>query len=90
MLDVMSLRNRLMVTTMEGIEVAGKSDIRNAEESWEFTPQVKWEPGQYVLLVHSRLEDPSGNNLNGLFDHPVGSLKREDEDQLQRIVFEIK
>ena len=90
MLDVISLRDRLMLTTMEGLEVTGKVSIGYAEKCWEFAPHVRWEPGRYILLVHSRLEDPAGNNLNGLFDHPVGSLKQTSEDQIQRIVFEIR
>ena len=42
---------------------------------------------EYMELLHyrGRLEDPAGNNLNGLFDHRIGSLKENKEGRIYKI-----
>lgn len=89
MLDLLSLKNRLAVVNAKEEVVEGEVVVGESEQSWAFIPQKKWEKGTYLLMVHTRLEDPSGNNSNGLFDHPVGSLRYENEDQLLKIPFEL-
>ncbi|MEL6866730.1 MAG: hypothetical protein AAFP19_20070 [Bacteroidota bacterium] len=89
MLDQLSLLQRLQLTDQNKQPIPGKVEIKKQETLWQFTPSSEWQAGDYVLYVHARLEDPCGNNLNGLFDHKVGSLKNEREGMIERIPLSI-
>ena len=52
-------------------------------------PNKNWKKDTYLLQVNSRLEDPSGNNLNGLFDHEIDSLKNEEEGRILELNIEL-
>ncbi len=82
MLDQQSLKYRLKVVTSSGKAISGTVRLGEQEKSWTFTPAQKWGRGDYQLLVNGRLEDPAGNNLNGLFDHKVGSRKYVREGEI--------
>lgn len=86
-LDYLSLLQRLIVTTLDNKPVAGKVEIGVLETTWQFTPAEPWKAGEYKLHVHTRLEDPSGNNLSGLFDHAIGDLRYQSEGQTESISF---
>ncbi|MEM6844891.1 MAG: hypothetical protein AAF632_21940 [Bacteroidota bacterium] len=90
MLDHLSLRQRLQLTNKNNKPIEGQVEIASQETEWNFTLPEKWSAGDYILHVHGRLEDPCGNNLNGLFDHTVGSLKNEQEGQIETINLKIK
>lgn len=85
MLDRLSLIQRLKLTDKEKIPLKGRVEIAYEETEWRFYPQQNWIDGDYILFVHSRLEDPSGNNLNGLFDHAPGTLKNDYEGKIEMI-----
>lgn len=85
--DQMSLHTRIQVFTTENRLIEGKVQVENQEKTWSFTPNSYWEKGEYVIKVNSRLADPSGNNLNGLFDHAMGSLKSNREDNIITLHF---
>ncbi len=85
MLDQLSLLQRLKLTDEDNIPIAGRIEIANEESEWHFHPYQNWLPIHYILYVHSRLEDPSGNNLNGLFDHEPGTLKNDQEGKIEAI-----
>jgi len=87
--DWMSLLHRIHVINEEGKKIAGTIEISNHEQTWGFIPIRKWEKGDYFLIVNTRFADPSGNNLNGLFDHRVGSLKFESEGEIIQVPFSI-
>jgi hypothetical protein len=53
--------------------IGGQPQLRDGETTWTFMPDVAWEAGEYRLLVHGTLEDPSGNRLGGHFETPVSS-----------------
>ena len=89
-LDYNSLRERLIITDNENLPIEGIVSIKNQETEWSFQPTKSWESGDYILHVNTRLEDPSGNNLNGLFDHKTGSLKYRIEGIVKKIPFTIK
>ena len=89
MVDQMSIRHRLVVIDGKGLLLPGTYSFDNNELEWSFSPSELWDKGFYTILVNSRLADPSGNNLNGLFDHPVGSLKYNKEGELLRLDFEV-
>ena len=85
MLDWLSLQQRLMLTDASQQPVEGEVVIRDAEKEWYFKPTEPWSDQPYTLFIHGRLEDPSGNNLNGLFDHEMGSLKNTREGVIETI-----
>ncbi|MEO0528826.1 MAG: hypothetical protein AAFZ89_16455 [Bacteroidota bacterium] len=89
-LDYNSLKQRLIITDHENTPVEGFVSIKNQETQWSFQPKRLWKAGNYILHVNTRLEDPSGNNLNGLFDHKIGSLKYKKEGVIEKIPFTIK
>ncbi|MEM6516782.1 MAG: hypothetical protein AAF688_11415 [Bacteroidota bacterium] len=88
-LDYNSLRQRLIVTDIRNNPIEGVVSIQNQETQWSFQPKTYWESGDYILHINTRLEDPSGNNLNGLFDHKIGSLKYKKEGVIEKIPFTI-
>ena len=79
--DQYSLQHRLILTDTSNKPVPGQSEAGANETRWQFTPETPWLAGTYHLYINARLADPSGNNLNGLFDHKVGSLKYDDEGE---------
>ncbi len=87
MLDQLSLLQRLQLTDSNDQPIDGRVEIKNRETTWHFIPTKVWSAGDYILYVHTRLEDPAGNNLNGLFDHKIGTLKNLQEDEIERIHF---
>ncbi|MEO1653963.1 MAG: hypothetical protein AAFU64_10485, partial [Bacteroidota bacterium] len=89
MLDYNSLNSRLMITDQQNNPIPGTIRIEHEETQWKFEPIAPWKNGAYTLHVNSRLEDPAGNNLNGLFDHQIGQLKHKKEGEIESITFKI-
>ncbi len=87
--DLMSLYHRLIVLNQFGAQIEGKIEIGSKEKQWTFAPLQIWEKGSYVIQVNTRLADPSGNNLNGLFDHKIGGLNYEKEGEIIEIPFKL-
>ncbi len=88
-LDRMSLFNRIQLIDENGGSVEGNRILGAQQRSWAFYPKDNWNKGGYQLLVNSRLEDPSGNNLNGLFDHKIGTLKHKREGEVLFLEFQV-
>jgi len=84
-LDYQSINNSIQLINGERQIVSGTIEITNNETRWEFYPLKKWKKGTYSIMINSRLEDPAGNNMNGLFDHKIGSLKSPLEGKMQEI-----
>lgn len=85
MLDRLSLLQRLKLTNEYNQPISGKVILAKNETEWHFQADENWTAGDYLLYIHSRLEDPAGNNLNGLFDHKPGSLKHKHEGIIKQI-----
>lgn len=49
--------------------VNGYWEFLEHEKSLIFIPKKKWKKGKYQIIIDSRLEDVSGNNLQNLLDH---------------------
>lgn len=90
MLDYHSLQRRLVVIDLDNQPIKGRVSIKENETVWNFIPHNDWNRGSYLLHVNYRLEDPAGNNLNGLFDHKIGSLKYKKEGVVIPLPFKIK
>jgi hypothetical protein len=88
-LDHSSLSQRIYIKDPFGKFISGKIKIINKEKQWQLIPDTNWIPGEYTLQVNARLEDPAGNNLNGLFDHKIGSLKNEKEGEIISLNFKV-
>ncbi|WP_408031114.1 hypothetical protein [Tenacibaculum xiamenense] len=89
-IDIMSLYHRISVYDKNNNLVLGNLKIGDGEKTWSFFPEKPWKKHQYFIRINSRLSDPSGNNLNGLFDHKIGSLKNKKEGNIVTIPFYIK
>ncbi|MEL6304746.1 MAG: hypothetical protein AAFQ20_08155, partial [Bacteroidota bacterium] len=89
MLDYNSLQQRLIVTDSNLTPVKGEVSIGASEMEWRFSPTQPWQSKTYILHVNTRLEDPAGNNINGLFDHAIGTLKYQREGVIETIPFKI-
>ena len=87
--DVMSLFHRLTISNDNGDKLEGTVEIGSNEKQWMFTPLEYWGEGKYTIYINARFADPSGNNLNGLFDHRTGSLKYEKEGETLKIPFSL-
>ncbi|MGD1848822.1 MAG: hypothetical protein ACFB10_25810 [Salibacteraceae bacterium] len=85
MLDRLSMVQRLQLANENKQAIPGRVVITENETTWCFIPNQDWVPGDYTLYVHGRLEDPAGNNLDGLFDHPPGTLKNKVEGTITTI-----
>ena len=90
MIDQSSLYSRIKVMDVNEQVISGQIEIADNETEWRFIPSNDWNSGNYTLLINARLEDPSGNNLNGRFDHKIGELKYDREGELIRIPFELE
>ena len=90
MLDQYSLQGRLVITDVNNKPIQGKINVGPSEKSWQFIPTQNWQAGEYFLYANARLEDPAGNNLNGLFDHKIGSLKSNREGETLRLEFKVE
>ena len=89
-LDRLSLLHRIRLVDSNHKIIKGQIKLANQEKEWRFIPLDEWEKGKYIIQVNSRLEDPAGNNLNGLFDHQIGSLKSKREGEIVELAFDIE
>ena len=87
--DQMSLLHRLVVASEQKELITGSISIGKTERSWIFIPDENWRAGNYQITVNTRFADPSGNSLNGLFDHAIGSLNFESEEEILQLRFAI-
>lgn len=88
--DHVSVQQFIAVADNNKKTVRGKMYLNKDEVSAVFVPEHPWLKGNYTLLVNGRLEDITGNNLNGLLDHKAGTLKNQQEDNFQKIQFVIE
>lgn len=53
--------------------VRGTYTLEEAQQKLRFLPARTWQGGEITVRVAARLEDLAGNNLQRLFDRPVGN-----------------
>ena len=87
-LDHGCLLDFLRVLAPDGSVLSGQILMEEHETLWKFVPDGSWEPGEYFLAADPRLEDPAGNNLNGLFDRPAKAERTNISEPL-RLSFQI-
>ena len=84
-LDYSLLMESVQVMDSDKKLVSGKIQLVNEERIFHFTPDNSWKPGEYTIVVESRLEDLAGNNLNRPFDRDVTAKKKEDQEVFKRV-----
>ncbi len=71
-LDRALLLRLVRVKSDAGVEVPGVSRVSSNETRLVFTPEGRWSPGTYRLIVDPELEDLAGNKPGRLFDEEIG------------------
>jgi hypothetical protein len=90
-LDHGLLQRSLGVDRRGGGPVNGEGTIGAEERSWSFAPLDRWRAGQYVLVVMSNLEDPSGNRIGKPFDiDKFDQIDRSPEPDRFAVPFEVR
>lgn len=72
----------------DGRRLAGVARLAAGEREWRFTPARAWRPGNYLLRVHPRLEDPQGNRLCSAFEQPGQSAQQCAEEGRREFIIE--
>ncbi|PHS68357.1 MAG: hypothetical protein COB12_00445 [Flavobacterium sp.] len=85
--DHVSVHQFIQIITTANLVVIGNVELKENESVMFFYPKEKWKKGAYQIAINSRFEDIVGNNLNGLFDHKMGTLKNEKEGVIEYINF---
>lgn len=67
--------------------INGNLELVKNETVLLFYPAKKWQMAEYQIAINHRLEDVVGNNLNGAFDHKIGTLKNVQEGMPERLTF---
>jgi hypothetical protein len=75
-LDHFLLMESLKVTDKNGATIKGSFSIPVKDKTVSFTPAEPWAAGNYILVIASRLEDLSGNNLNRPFERDLLKTKQ--------------
>jgi hypothetical protein len=90
--EVKSLKSNFVLGTPaiqlfnDGQKYTGSITLSKSESEWRFIPVEPWIPGNYEVIVETRLEDLAGNNMNRLFD---GDLESDVEDSKENQIHEI-
>ena len=63
--------------------INGNVALSNNESKWRFEPVESWLPGNYEIIIESRLEDLAGNNLNRLFDRDLENENNDSQENNQ-------
>ncbi|MCZ2343263.1 MAG: Ig-like domain-containing protein, partial [Bacteroidales bacterium] len=66
--DRFLLERLLRVTDAAGKTVPGQITVGGGERIVTFAPTTAWQPGQYQLIVDTRLEDVCGNRVGEPFE----------------------
>ncbi|TJY37821.1 hypothetical protein [Pontimicrobium aquaticum] len=67
-LDAFLAQETIQVFLDENKLIKGEFKLSKKATSILFVPNVLWKKGRYKIVIESRLEDLSGNNLNRLFE----------------------
>ena len=71
-LDRALLAGSIRVETGDGRAIDGRVAIGGEELTWTFRPRNVWPSDSLRVLVDRRIEDPSGNRIDRLFDEAMG------------------
>ncbi|GAA0878345.1 hypothetical protein GCM10009119_13130 [Algoriphagus jejuensis] len=90
-LDFSLLQEVFRIKDKENQKITGKWEIGFEEKGIQFTPEIPWKKGKYVVEIESRLEDLAGNNLNRLFEIDLlNHSKVAEASDFKKLEFEIR
>jgi len=87
--DHVSANHYILIVDSHGTVIPTIVDLQKNEKKVIFKPVSNWVKGTYRILINHRFEDIAANNINGAFDHKVGSLKSLTEGDVSSIEFVI-
>jgi hypothetical protein len=76
--DHFLLEEGLRITDQKGNRIKGQITTLDNDRRVQFVPAANWPPGEYQLIIDSKLEDLAGNNLNKPFDRYIIKTKAQD------------
>ena len=80
-MDMAMLHSGIGLLNQNHEVVVGEIGVEKQEKTWHWYPRNPWLPGEYILRISTDLEDLAGNNLQRLFDEPIGELDEIDRGQ---------
>jgi len=72
-LDYLMISSAIYIASPNEKEIDGEIKTLDSERQYSFTPKEQWMPGDYAVIVETRLEDQAGNNLVRLFDSDLST-----------------
>lgn len=69
--------------------IKGKYELINNEKTLKFNPNTPFAPGEYSLIVESKLEDLAGNNLNHPFDNDLTQKAYQNPTETKTLQFTV-
>lgn len=88
-MDRGTLESGIGVADASGHYISGGNEVSEMETVWQFLPEQPWQPGTYKILLSHRLEDLAGNNLERLFDTPVGEGGAQEKEAVKWLNFSV-
>jgi len=88
-MDAILATEVIEVFTKDRNLVKGVFSLEKNDKSLLFTPDKRWEKGDYYFLVDAKFEDLAGNNLNRLFDTDLHAKVTLNQEPIQKRVFTI-
>ena len=85
-MDHALVQSMIQVKNQENQTIQGSWEISKNESVLYFTPDEKWQKGNYEIILDSSFEDVSGNNLNSLLDDQL----KPDQSTQRKTNFSIK
>jgi hypothetical protein len=85
-MDYALVQSMIQIRSLENQNVQGNWEISETESVLHFTPDEKWQNGNYEIVLDSSIEDVTGNNLNSLLDDQI----KPDQSTLKKTNFSIK
>ncbi len=83
-IDHALIQSMIKLVDAEDNLINGHWEILENERSINFISKQNWKTGKYQIIIDSRLEDISGNNLHNLLDHT--KTNQEERNELHQVI----
>ncbi len=88
-LDYSLLQESFVIINSDSTKMEGEFELMTNEKLLKFSPLNNWKTGEYNILIKTKLEDLSGNNLNRPFDRDMTKVEVTNELPFVSLGFEI-
>jgi hypothetical protein len=90
-MDYALAQRLMMITDAAGRSVEGEAALVEHERQWRFRPSAKWQPGNYLLVVQTTIEDLAGNNVGKPFEVDLfDKVQRRQSSESVKLAFEAR